>query len=125
MAICKVMMPCRFGDVMACKLLILNPGNTKVNLPTIIVYVLLFNATTGKLLAITVSKLCLCVLSCLACMMCLQEGESITKRRTAAASALSAKWLAPKQPEILAIFGSGFQAVAHIQVLMDQYPTIR
>ena len=50
-----------------------------------------------------------------------QEGESITKRRTAASSALSARWLAPKTPRILAILGSGHQALAHMQVLLAQY----
>ena len=54
----------------------------------------------------------------------IQEGDSITKRRTAATSALSARWLAPKCPKILAILGAGHQALAHMQVLLDQYPSI-
>ena len=53
------------------------------------------------------------------------EGESITKRRTAATSALSAKWLAPKNPKILSILGAGHQALAHMQVLLDQYPGLK
>ena len=48
------MMPCRFGNVVACKLLSLYPNNGQHDLPTILVYVLLFDAATGSLLAISV-----------------------------------------------------------------------
>ena len=55
-----------------------------------------------------------------------QEGESITKRRTAATSAVSARFLASKTtpPRKLAVLGSGLQALSHIQVLLNMYPTI-
>ena len=45
----------------------------------------------------------------------------MTKRRTAAASALSARWLFNRDPQILAVCGSGHQAYSHIQVLINQY----
>ena len=51
----------------------------------------------------------------------MQEGDVITERRTAAASATSARWLAPRQPKTLAVLGSGHQAKAHIEVLMSTY----
>ena len=54
----------------------------------------------------------------------IKEGDSITKRRTAAASALSAKWLASPNPVTLSILGAGHQALAHMQVLLDQYDSI-
>ena len=101
-------MPCYSpsDDVIACKLVSVYPGNGKLGISSHIVYVLLFQASTGRLLSI-------------------MEGESITKRRTAATSALSAKWLAPKDPKILAILGAGHQALAHMQVLLDQYPGLK
>ena len=101
-------MPCYSpsDDVVACKLVSVYPSNGKLGISSHIVYVLLFQASSGKLLSI-------------------MEGESITKRRTAATSALSAKWLAPKNPKILSILGAGHQALAHMQVLLDQYPGLK
>ena len=34
---------------------------------------------------------------------------------------MSARWLAPRNPKTLAILGAGHQALAHMQVLLDQY----
>ena len=101
-------MPCYSpsDDVVACKLVSVYPSNGKLGISSHIVYVLLFQASSGKLLSI-------------------MEGESITKRRTAATSALSAKWLAPENPKILSILGAGHQALAHMQVLLDQYPGLK
>lgn len=46
-----------------------------------------------------------------------QEGESVTKRRTAATSALSARHLSRSEPpRKLAVLGAGLQALSHIQV---------
>ena len=53
----------------------------------------------------------------------IKDAEGITKRRTSAASALSARWLAKKNPKILAVCGSGSQGHSHIQVLVNQYKT--
>lgn len=101
------LMPCfsGFDNIMACKIISLYSDNRQYNAPTIIVYVLLFDADTGKLLTI-------------------MEGEGITKRRTAATSAVSARFLANPSPKKLAILGSGLQALSHIQVLVDMYPSI-
>jgi len=98
-------MPCYSkadNNLIACKLVSLYPKNTSLGIPTHIVYVLLFDASNGELKAV-------------------MEGNSITKRRTAATSALSARWLAPKTPKVLAILGSGHQGLAHMQVLLNQY----
>ena len=51
----------------------------------------------------------------------IQDAEGVTKRRTSAASALSARWLARNDPKILAVCGSGHQGYSHIQVLINQY----
>lgn len=52
--------------------------------------------------------------------MSILDAEGVTKRRTAAASALSARWLFNRDPQILAVCGSGHQASSHIQALINQ-----
>jgi len=46
----------------------------------------------------------------------------IQKMRVAAMSAVGAKYLAPRQPRVLALFGSGWQAGAHLEALCGLYP---
>lgn len=45
------------------------------------------------------------------------DAEAITLLRTAAASALSALHLAPPRVDVVAVFGTGHQAAAHVQAL--------
>jgi ornithine cyclodeaminase/alanine dehydrogenase-like protein (mu-crystallin family) len=73
------------------------PGN--IGLPTIQGAVLLFDATNGKPLAI-------------------MDSISITALRTAAASAVAAKYLAPEQCDTLLICGCGGQAAAQLEALL-------
>ncbi|XP_070581599.1 ketimine reductase mu-crystallin-like [Ptychodera flava] len=47
----------------------------------------------------------------------IMDGEVITSMRTAAASAVATKYLAPKGPKILCILGAGRQARSHYQAL--------
>jgi alanine dehydrogenase len=46
----------------------------------------------------------------------------IQKMRVAAMSAVGAKYLAPEKPKVLGLFGSGWQASAHIQALCSLLP---
>jgi alanine dehydrogenase len=46
----------------------------------------------------------------------------IQKMRVAAMSAVGAKYLAPENPKVLGLFGSGWQASAHLQSLCSLYP---
>jgi ornithine cyclodeaminase/alanine dehydrogenase-like protein (mu-crystallin family) len=46
----------------------------------------------------------------------------IQKMRVAAMSAVGAKYLAPAKPKVLGLFGSGWQASAHIQALCALFP---
>ena len=46
----------------------------------------------------------------------------IQKLRVAALSAVGAKYLAPAKPRVLGLFGSGWQADAHIDFLCHQFP---
>ena len=45
----------------------------------------------------------------------------IQKVRVAAMSAVGARYLAPENPKILGLFGSGWQAGAHLEFLAAQY----
>ncbi len=49
------------------------------------------------------------------------QGNALTEFRTAAVTALAAHHLARKEPECLAIFGSGAQARAHARALLSAY----
>ena len=49
------------------------------------------------------------------------QGNALTEFRTAAVTLLAARHLAKKQPECLAIFGSGAQARAHARALLFWY----
>ncbi len=49
------------------------------------------------------------------------EGRLITEMRTAALSAAVTRWLAPPEPKILALIGSGVQAAAHLEALRTLY----
>ena len=46
----------------------------------------------------------------------------IQKVRVAALSVVGAKYLAPEKPKVLGLFGSGWQAGAHIEFLCRQFP---
>lgn len=85
-------------EALASKLVTVYPRNKKIGLPSIQATVLHYDVTNGNLLAI-------------------MDGEVITCMRTAAASAVATKYLAPKDPKILAILGSGSQARSHYQAL--------
>ena len=45
----------------------------------------------------------------------------IQKVRVAALSAVGAKYLAPEKPKVLGLFGSGWQAGAHLEVLSSRF----
>ena len=69
-------------------------------LPSIQGVVILFDATTGTPLAAI-------------------DSASLTAIRTAAASAVAAKWLALRSASALAIIGCGAQAYAHLEALLQ------
>jgi alanine dehydrogenase len=75
------------------------PGNAARGLPTIQGAVLLFDAGDGRLL-------------------CVMDSMSITALRTAAASAVAAKYLARESCESLLVCGCGGQAAAQLRALL-------
>ncbi|XP_069701560.1 ketimine reductase mu-crystallin isoform X2 [Periplaneta americana] len=91
---------CEYDDALACKLVTAYPNNVNKGLPSVIGTVLLFDSSTGKVLAI-------------------MDGTEITTWRTAAASVVATKHL-HNGTKILAVLGSGTQARSHIEAL-DYY----
>lgn len=91
-------MPAAAEDAMGLKLVSFYPGNAGTGVPTHMAMVLLFRAATGEPLAV-------------------MDGRLITEMRTAAVSAAVTRRLASKEARVLALIGSGVQAVAHIEVL--------
>lgn len=97
-----VLMPAWAVGRYACvKIATVFPGNETLGLPTVQAQVLLLDATNGSAIA-------------------LFEGGEITRRRTAAASALASRYLARSDARELLIVGTGalapYMASAHAQV---------
>ncbi len=97
-----IMMPAWAVGRHACvKIATVFPGNEAQGLPTVQAQILLFDASNG---------------SCVAVL----EGGEITRRRTAAASALAARWLARTDARELLVVGTGalaaYMAAAHAEV---------
>lgn len=90
------------GGFMGIKTVNIAPGNSKVGKPGLHSTYLLSDATTGEPLA-------------------LMDGDEITSRRTAAASALAASFLAREDASDLVIVGAGRVA----SLLADAYAAVR
>ena len=90
------------GRYYGVKIVNIAPGNAARGLPGLHATYLLFDATTGVPLA-------------------LLDGDQITSRRTAAASALAASWLARKEAHHLLVVGAGRVA----QLLPAAYRVVR
>lgn len=88
------------GDTLATKVITCYPDNS--TLPSIQGVVLLFHAASGAL-------------------KCVMDAVEITAYRTAAASAVATKYLASKNPKILAVLGAGTQAKVHVVVLTRMF----
>src|SRR4051794_36320066 len=88
----------RAGGPFVVKLVGLFAGNAALGLETHQAVIALFDATTGRCLAV-------------------MDGEHITALRTAAAAALSVRALAREDARVAAIVGSGVQARAHLRML--------
>jgi len=83
---------------MGAKLVTVFHGNESKGLPTHLATIVLLDPETGGLLAIL-------------------DGRFITEVRTAAVSAVAARYLAGEQARVLAIIGSGVQARSHLEAL--------
>lgn len=84
--------------VMGAKLVTIYPGNASSGKHTHLAAIALFDPDDGDLLALV-------------------DGRYITEMRTAAASAVSARYLAREDARVLGILGSGVQAASHLEAL--------
>jgi thiomorpholine-carboxylate dehydrogenase len=91
-------MPAVAEYAMGAKLVCFFPKNAGSKVPTHLAMIALFEPETGQPLAFL-------------------EGRLITEMRTAAVSAAVTKYLAPDKSRVLALLGSGVQALAHLQAL--------
>src|SRR5215831_7298151 len=89
-------MPVVAEDAMGAKLVSFYPKNAGTAVPTHHAMVMLFEPATGTPLAFV-------------------DGRLITEMRTAAVSAAVTKRLAPPGSKVLALLGSGVQALAHLE----------
>ncbi|WP_112321046.1 ornithine cyclodeaminase family protein [Oceanibium sediminis] len=92
--------------LVATKSLVLNPRNSDIGLPQINGLVTLLDGTTGLPLATV-------------------DGNWVTAVRTAALSALAAKYMANPQAESVGFVGTGTQARSHLDAYMDMFPLKR
>ena len=88
---------------MATKSLGLSGKNSGRGLDSIAAITILFDSETGHPVAI-------------------MDGNWITAKRTAAISALAARFMARKNIEIAAFIGCGVQACSHLEIFSDLYP---
>lgn len=101
-------MPAVYGDVLGAKLVTVFPDNVRRGLPTHLATIQLFRGDTGEPIAT-------------------MDGRLITELRTAAVSAAATKALARTDARVLAVFGTGVQARAHVRALrlVRQFEEIR
>jgi thiomorpholine-carboxylate dehydrogenase len=95
--------PAQVGDALATKVLTWVPPNAARGLPTLASLVLLFDPSTGGPLAVI-------------------EGNVLTAMRTAAATAVAARALAPPDASVLTLLGSGVLARSHAGLLRRVRP---
>lgn len=94
-------MPSTLSDppAVGAKLVTVAPANAAIGRPSHFATIVLLDPTTGELLSV-------------------MDGRYITEVRTAAVSAISARYLAPPRVNLLAILGSGVQARSHLEALV-------
>lgn len=93
-------MPAIGADISAVKLITVHGANAQHGLPAIQGEVVVFETATGRRLA-------------------LLDGPTVTARRTAAVTLLGIQRLARQQPSTILLIGTGAQAMAHAEALID------
>lgn len=99
-------MPAIGSDLGVTKLVTVHANNAQHGLPVIQGEVIVFDAATGRRLA-------------------LLDGPTVTARRTAAVTLLGIQTLAPKQPSSVLLIGTGTQAAAHADALVEFFGVAR
>jgi 1-piperideine-2-carboxylate/1-pyrroline-2-carboxylate reductase [NAD(P)H] len=93
-------MPAIAADIGVTKLITVHGNNAQHRLPAIQGEVVVFDTTTGRRLAIL-------------------DGPTVTARRTAAVTLLGIQKLAPIKPASAVLIGTGVQAAAHADALVE------
>ncbi len=93
-------MPANASDIGVTKLVTVHPDNARHDLPVIQGEVIVFESVTGRRLA-------------------LLDGPTVTARRTAAVTLLGIQTLLPRPPESALLIGTGVQALAHAEALIE------
>ena len=99
-------MPAVGSDIGITKVITVHANNARHKLPAIQGEVIVFDARTGKRLA-------------------LLDGPTVTERRTAAVTLLGIDALAPVKPTSVMLIGTGVQAQAHAEALFDYFGIAR
>ncbi len=99
-------MPAVGSDIGITKVITVHANNASHGLPAIQGEVIVFDAPTGKRLA-------------------LLDGPTVTARRTAAVTLLGIDALAPRKPTSVMLIGTGVQAQAHAEALIDYFSITR
>lgn len=99
-------MPAIGADVSVTKLITVHGNNARHGLPAIQGEVIVFDTATGRRLAML-------------------DGPTVTARRTAAVTLLGIQQLAPAKPASALLIGSGVQATAHAQALIEFFDVKR
>ncbi|GAB2842672.1 delta(1)-pyrroline-2-carboxylate reductase family protein [Pseudoduganella ginsengisoli] len=95
-------MPAVAADISVTKLITVHGNNARHGLPAIQGEVIVFDTATGRRLA-------------------LLDGPTVTARRTAAMTLLGIETLAPQRPASVLLIGTGAQAAAHAQALIEHF----
>lgn len=95
-------MPATGPDIGITKIVTVHPQNASRGLPAIQGEVIVFDAKTGRRLL-------------------LLDGPTVTARRTAAVSLLAIDKLARQPPQTALLIGTGVQAWAHVEALMEYF----
>ncbi|AMP01367.1 ornithine cyclodeaminase/mu-crystallin family protein [Collimonas arenae] len=95
-------MPAVAADIGMTKLITVHANNAQYQLPAIQGEVVVFDAASGRRLA-------------------LLHGPTVTARRTAAVSLLGIEALLPVKPKSALLIGTGVQAIAHADGLIDYF----
>lgn len=95
-------MPALGSDIGVTKLITVHANNAQHGLPAIQGEVIVFETATGRRLA-------------------LLDGPTVTARRTAAVTLLGIQTLLPRAPASALLIGSGTQAAAHADALVDYF----
>lgn len=99
-------MPAIGPDISVTKLITVHGNNAEHGLPVIQGEVIIFDTATGLRIA-------------------LLDGPTVTARRTAAVSLLGIQTLLPRQPASILIIGTGTQALAHVDALVEFFGVSR